>query len=126
MYKRIKFEIIPEKICVFDHKNIVDQDSTSTCLVRIIKRVKYKYFGKSIWLVEDIENGTVLEVPEYLLSPSGMSIVRNSPNQPQFNDIDLEILEHAIKIAPKNQKTYINRLEALKEKIKVSITTTEV
>ena len=128
MSKRIKFEIIPGKMCTMDPKNILGDDSTGTCLVCVTELVKYKPFGKSIWKVEDIENGIILEVSENILYPAGMSIVRRDPNMPIFNESDIESLNWAIgklENSAENKRT-VDRLKALKEKINVSIKVEEV
>ena len=124
--KRIKFEIIPGKICTIDPNNLMNNDSTGLCIVKVIKLLKYKPFGKSIWSVEDVENNILYEVKENVLSPSGMSIIRHDPNMPIFNDISIDTLNTAINLLSPNDNNLINRLKALKEKIDVSVKNNEV
>lgn len=133
--KKEKFVIQPGKICTLDPENIFKQNDMGTIHVEIIERVKWKPFGKSIWRVRDTMNDDVpiLSVPEKLLFPYGMSVIRNPLNLPIFNRMDLHAINTIIygieNPDPSNNEEIqrnINRLKAVENKIRLAISLTEV
>lgn len=123
--------LIPGKICAFDPYNELNVDERFFTEVEIVKRIKYRPFGKSMWLVTPI-NGAYKShpVPECLLYPSGMSIIRNPLDLPQFNDLDLDVISRVISGFEGDnltlKKSELNRLQALKEKISLALKYKEV
>lgn len=133
--KKEKFVIQPGKICTLDPENIFKQNDMGTIHVEIIERVKWKPFGGSIWRVRDTMNDDVpiLSVPEKLLFPYGMSVIRNPLNLPIFNRMDLHAINTIIygieNPDPSNNEEIqknINRLKAVENKIRLAISLTEV
>lgn len=99
--KRSKFIIQPGKICTFDAKNFLKRDSDSVMIVEVLALVKYKPFGKSIWSVKGAAGDEYIlpqpiNVPEFLLSPYGMTVIRNPTDFPVINDNDIKLLKDII------------------------------
>lgn len=125
--------IQPGRICTLDPYNILKQDDIGVVYVRVVKRIKFKLFKKSIWEVVDLENeGDVYKIPEYLLYPEGMSVIRYPMDLPTFNDIDLDLCTRLIDSFEGDSETItlrksdLNRLKALTEKIRLCISLKEV
>lgn len=134
--KHEKFIIRPGKICTFDTKNLLKKDTDSIIHVEVVDLIKKKPFGRSIWSVIGAagdENilAQPIHVPEFLLSPVGMSIIRNPTDFPVINEKDIQLLKELIyyfdnppkesgitflSITDKN----LNRLKALLEKMELS------
>lgn len=125
--------IQPGRICTLDPYNILKQDDIGVVYVRVVKRIKFKLFKKSIWEVVDLENeGDVYKIPEYLLYPEGMSVIRYPMDLPTFNDIDLDLCTRLVDSFEGDSETItlrksdLNRLKALTEKIRLCISLKEV
>lgn len=137
----------PGKICTFDPLNVFKQSDSGVLHVRLIKRIKFRLFGKSIWKVcpyLDINDNESFNCPEFLLYPEGMAVVRYPADSPTFNEHDLQTLEIIIKnfdrayngsSSPNNDLSNyvrsvtpkdIDRLKAITEKIALSIKMKEV
>lgn len=122
------------KICVIDTKNIFKQPVYGTIQVELIDKVKSKPFGGTLWRVRDVMDpyAETLTVPEKYLYPDGMSVVRYPINLPQFNNLDTAALDKIIDSLNGKEdsitvsKKDIDRLMALREKIRLSISLTEV
>lgn len=86
----------PGKICTFDPLNAYKQADSGILHVRLVERVKYKLFGKSLWKVcpyLDVNDDNSFVCPEYLLYPEGMAVIRYPADTPTFNEIDLRALD---------------------------------
>lgn len=141
----------PGKICTFDPLNAYKQADSGILHVRLVERVKYKLFGKSLWKVcpyLDANEDNAFVCPEYLLYPEGMAVIRYPADTPTFNELDLQTLEIVVKNFDKAynnaKETYhssyndsssyvrsvtpkdIDRLKAIMEKIDLSIKMKEV
>ena len=121
--------------CTFDPKNYMKQNDSQPLHVIVLERVKWKPFGHSIWLVRNVDNGKDFKSEEWLLEPASICGIRFPSDIPSFNDMDIDALEFAIvslttmmetpdvknsftKIEFENITKSINRLKAVKEKIK--------
>lgn len=97
MFKTNNKSIIqPGKICTFDPLNVSKQADSGITLVRLIERVKFKFFGKSLWKVcpyLDTNGEESFICPEYLLYPEGMTVIRYPADTPTFNELDLRALD---------------------------------
>lgn len=118
------------KICVLDANNAFKQPTYGTIQVELIDKIKSRPFGNSVWSVKDAINphAPIINVSEKFLSPDGMSVVRNPINLPIFNSLDVEVLNKIIDNSSTTNmsESDINRVKALKEKICLSISLTEV
>lgn len=118
------------KICVLDVNNAFKQPTYGTIQVELIDKIKSRPFGNSVWSVKDAINphAPIINVSEKFLSPDGMSVVRNPINLPIFNSLDVEVLNKIIDNSSTTNmsESDINRVKALKEKICLSISLTEV
>lgn len=100
-YKREKFVIQPGKICTLDAKNLLKRDTTGTILVEVLGAAKHKEIGMPWWNIvgcgpdRDIMPEPI-EVPEFLLSPDGMVVIRNPTDFPIINDKDIALLKELI------------------------------
>ena len=146
--RREKFIIQPGKICTFDAKNRLKKDVDSIIHVEVVKRVKYRPFGKSIWTVKAtmgdelyLRSPGCFNVYEYLLSPIGVTVIRNPSDFPEVSEKDIKLLdeliyyfEHPPVSYYENVKTNyltikpesLERLKAFREKIVHAITLRDV
>lgn len=121
--------IVPGCICTLDPENKMSQDIGGCLQVEIIKPgTKKTILGKkeNTWVCRNIEDGeNEVEVPESLLIPSGCVVIRNPPDMPTINDMDIDALSRVISMldtykAPNgtgvDSKTN-QRLKALREKL---------
>lgn len=121
--------------CTFDPKNYTKQNDSQPLHVIVLERLKWKPFGHSIWRVANTDNNKDFKAEEWLLEPASMCGIRFPSNIPSFNDMDIDALEFAIvslttmmetpdiknsfsKAEFENITRSINRLKAIKEKIK--------
>lgn len=137
-----KFILQPGKICTFDKDNKLKKDVNSVIFVEIVEEVaKSKLFGprqfKIVGAGDDrIKLPEPVVVPETLLSPEGMAVIRYPEDNPVINNKDLWALKIAINFitSPQNNftdnsdkdKSVIARLYALQEKLKYYLKTNEV
>lgn len=129
-----KFVLQPGKICTLDKNNTLNQNDNGVVFVEIIQEVsKTKLFGPRMFKVIGAANDKVkmpepIIVPETLLHPEGMSIIRYPSDNPVVNNKDIWALDivlnfitdsnsHFIDNSDKD-KSVIHRLRALKEKLK--------
>lgn len=137
--KREKFILQPGKICTFDTKNLLKKnDINGVVIVEILEELpKKKLFGPRWFKIIGIDGDKnkldkPVNVPETLLSPIGMCVIRNPSNFPAVNTLDVQVLDYVIKSLTNPtdmivmNNTQINRLKALKEKLKFYIELTEV
>lgn len=134
-------KIEPGMICVYDASNATKQDITGILNVQVQKRVLKKGLmsSENIWEVKSIEgvNPQPFHCQEKYLTPTEnvVCIVRNPIDMPTFNQKDIDGIDQAIMII----KSYshntsdkgicdmtLNRLEAMKEKIKFNMSLREV
>ena len=139
MFKTKKIE--PGMICIYDADNATKQDITGTLNVQVQKLLVRKGImtSENIWEVKSIEgiNPQPFSCKERFLTPSEnmICVVRNPIDMPTFNQKDIDGLDTAIMII----KSYshntsdkgicdmtLNRLEAMKEKIKFNMSLREV
>ena len=139
---RNKFILQPGKICTFDKDNKLKKDVHSVIFVEIVEEIKTgKLFGPRHFKVigagdDKIKLPEPIIVPETLLSPEGMSVIRYPEDMPIINNKDLWALNIAINFitSPQNNftdnsdkdKSVINRLFALREKFKYYLISNEV
>ena len=139
---REKFILQPGKICTFDKDNKLKKDVNSVIFVEIIEEVpKGKIFGPRHFKVigagdDKIKLPEPIIVPETLLSPVGMAVIRYPDDNPVINNKDLWALNIAIKFitSPQNNftdnsdkdRSVVNRLCALREKLKYYLKSNEV
>lgn len=122
--------ISPGCICTLDPENKMSQDFGGCIQVEIIRAgSKKNIFGnkESTWICRNAMsiNDNEVEIPESLLVPSGCVIVRNPPDMPTINDMDIDALSKVIDLlnqydAPEGteiSKETIQRLTALREKL---------
>lgn len=137
-----KFILRPGKICTFDKDNKLKKDVNSVIFVEIVQEVKKdKLFGPRMFKVigagdDKIKLPDPIVVPETLLSPEGMAVIRFPEDNPVINTKDIWALEIAIGFitSPQNNfidnsdkdKSVINRLNALREKLKYYLKSNEV
>lgn len=121
--------IAPGCICTLDPENKMSQDVGGCLQVEIIRSgTKKTILGKkeNTWVCRNIEDGeNEVEIPESLLIPSGCVVIRNPPDMPTINDMDIDALSRVISMldtykAPNgtgvDSKTN-QRLKALREKL---------
>ena len=98
--KSIKFKVQAGMVCAFDFENKLAQRDSEITHVLVIEKVKPKLFGKSRWLVQNADdpNSEPFTCPEFLLNPLNVSVLRFPTNIPEFNDIDIDVLEYFSKI----------------------------
>lgn len=121
--------IVPGCICTLDPENKMSQDVGGCLQVEIIRsETKKTILGRkeNTWVCRNIEDGeNEVEVPESLLIPSGCVVIRNPPDMPTVNDMDIDALSRVISMldtykAPNgtgvDSKTN-QRLKALREKL---------
>lgn len=121
--------IEPGMICALDPNNDLGQDIAGCTQVEIIGLAskKNQIFGKdNIWICKNVEiDAQEVEIPERYLIPVAMVIVRNPPDMPTINDMDIEELTKVINlfsnlIPPDGygiNGTTVQRLAALREKL---------
>lgn len=144
MKKNEKFIIRPGKTCILDAQNILNQDCTGVVHVEVLREVKSTIpFQDKRWEVigagpdKNILTNPVV-VPERLLQPSGMVVIRYPSDIPIINDNDIRALDTIIKAfddtprnvpyvtIPQKSSVDINRLKALREKLILSMKMKEV
>lgn len=93
--KPLKFKVQTGMVCTFDYENKIKQRDSEITHVLVHERVKRRFFGKSIWLVQNADdpNAETFTCPEWLLKPINVSALRFPTNIPDFNDIDVDCLE---------------------------------
>lgn len=137
-----KFILRPGKICTLDKDNILKQDEYGTIFVEIVRQVpKKSLFGPRFFEIIGADDDKVklpnsVVVPETLLSPEGMSVIRYPADNPVVNNKDIWALDIAIKFItdPKNSfidnsdkdRSVVNRLKSLMEKLKYYSSSDEV
>ena len=139
---REKFILQPGKICTFDKDNKLKKDINSVIFVEIVEEVpKGKLFGPRYFKIvgtgdDRIKLPEPIVVPETLLSPEGMAVIRYPDDNPVINNKDLWALNIAIDFitSPQNNfvdnsdkdKSVVARLLALREKLKYYLKSNEV
>lgn len=78
-------------ICTLS-KSKLGKDNEKVYYVRADKRVKFKFFKKSIWNVVDINSGNNFLIEEKLLIPGIIPVCDNGIVMPAFNSNDIDIL----------------------------------
>lgn len=137
-----KFILQPGKICTLDKDNVLKQDEHGTIFVEIVREVpKAKLFGPKMYEVvgagkDKVKMPQPVVVPETILSPEGMAVIRYPSDNPVINNNDIWALNIAINFItnPRNSfidnsdkdKSVIHRLKALMEKLKYYSSTNEV
>lgn len=108
-------------ICSVDPKNVAHQDAAGVSNVKLVKRIKRRPLGGSIWLCENLEDSIATKtyrIQERLLSPANMSIIRWPIDTPIINSNDLKALAGAIRYLENlNSSNDINSLKALYDKL---------
>ena len=97
-------KIQPGMICVYDINNIKNNKVYYPAQVQIIKRVKKRPAGRSIWLVQDMtkvlkgdNSDGFYKSEERLLIPfDGMVVVRNPLYTPSFTYEDVNTIDRII------------------------------
>lgn len=129
MRKHKKTWLCTGKVCTLDPWNTKKQkDFTSVDTVTVLKRVKWRPFGKSIYRCVDNRTDQQFDVAEGLLYPSGMNIIRIPSEWPIFNREDMIAMEIAYTYIRSTgvDDIYCDRLMAIKDKMQLSIDTVEV
>ena len=127
-----KFKPSIGMVCTVDIYNTLKcKEGTSLDRVIVKERVKWKLFGRSIWKVDNIDNSDQKElfVPEFLLFPANMCIIRYPSDMPVFNEMDLAAIKRVIEYLETKTDSKlgdINRLKAVKVKIDNSLKMREV
>ena len=142
--KREKFIIRPGKICTLDAKNVLKQNCTGVVHVEVLEKIKYRGIVSGRWwkvVGSGLDNNVLpdpITVPENLLQPSGMAVIRYPSDFPIINNKDVDALDFIINAfdqTPKNNQYVlipnktnvdINRLKALREKLALSVQMNEV
>lgn len=135
----MKKKIEPNMICIFDKNNETKQDISGVLNVRVLKLKTQKLFSaESEWEVVSIEgrDPKPFICKEKYLTPSEnmVCVVRNPIDMPTFNSADITSINQAMYLLNNNlelrgNKVYIDtmqRLNALKEKIKFTESLSEV
>ena len=92
----VKFKICKNMICAFDQFNTCKQKESEISHVLVIKRHRWRPFGKTEWVcvnADDLYSDEFI-VPEHMLSPENTCSIRYPISTPDFNDIDIESLEY--------------------------------
>lgn len=137
-----KFVLCPGKICTLDKDNTLKQDEHGTIFVEIVREVpRKKIFGPRLFEIigagdDKVKMLNPIIVPETLLSPEGMSVIRYPSDNPVVNNSDVWALGIAINFItdPKNNfidnsdkdRSVVHRLKALMEKLKYYTSSNEV
>ena len=123
-----KFKPIVGMICSIDPKNKLKQDMMEPKIVCLVKRVKYRPFGFSIWDVQEVGEEVYqkpIRCTERLLYPSNMYIARTAIDTPQITMKDIQTLDSVINAlsvllytpAGKKVPDVVKDVCALKEKL---------
>ena len=101
--KKKKFKIWPNMYVMVDPNNQLKQVDYGLNKAVTVRRVKWKPFGKSIWEVADPNAtgeyvGKTTLLPEYLLYPLGIVVIRLPADMPIFNEKDMQNLKMAINL----------------------------
>ena len=133
-----KIKLISGMVCSVDPSNdILKQNDCEISHVVLIKRLKKKAFGNSVWAVVNADdiNGETMRCIESSLKPSNMACMRYPSNLPSFSDADIDVINKVIELLenpdidsaitainklrdkPFTYKDY-NRLKAICEKMK--------
>jgi len=126
--RKLTFE--PGMICSIDPNNKLKQDTNSVATVELVEKIPEKSTMFETWwkvraidFVNDCrEEQEEVEVPESILYPGGMVIIRLPPDLPAINQIDIDLMNLVINIARQSGKfgeTAIKRIVALKEKLEL-------
>ncbi len=138
----IKYKIQKGMLCSFDPENYLKQKNSEISHVLILKRLKYIPGNNSLWLVQNADDvySEPFKCPEKLLKPMNIACVRIPTELPEFNSTDLYIIEELIRVLDRSEgmkfyrdnvekdscdlvlyEKHLNRLKAIREKIKFSI-----
>lgn len=96
--RKKRFKIWPNMYVMVDPNNHLKQVDYGLSKALTIRRVKWKPFGKSIWEVRDPDaigeyaNRTAL-LPENLLYPLGIAVIRLPADMPIINEKDMQNLK---------------------------------
>lgn len=103
--KPIKFKVQAGMVCAFDPGNMINQRDSEITHVLIHNKVKHRFRGKSVWLVQNADDihSDVFTCPEYLLKPINASVMRFPANVPEFNDLDIDTLEYFAKLLSREE-----------------------
>ena len=117
-----KVKIIPGMICSIDPNNTLSQDQSGINHVEIIKRIKYRPFGNSLWkirILDEFDDSSIGSCVEKYLYPDNMCLIRFPIDMPVINGNDISILTDVIKILHNMAypKEKVDRLKALREKL---------
>ena len=101
--KKKKFKIWPNMAVMVDPNNEMKQVDYGLNKAIAIRRVKWKPFGNSLWEVCDpdavgINKGKTAILPERLLYPLGIVVIRLPADMPIFNEKDMQNLKMAINL----------------------------
>lgn len=133
-----KFILQPGKVCTFDINNTLHQDDNGIIFVEIVEEIPKKTLFGPRWFKikgtgeDEFKLPDPIEVPENVLKPEGMVVVRYPANFPSINNLDVEALGMLIKVIDnpseviKLTPAMINRLRALHEKLDFFSKLTEV
>ena len=138
--KSEKFILQPGIVCTFDRNNLLKKDDTELIFVEIVEEIpKKNMFGPRWFKVIGTGDDTnklkdPVEVPETLLSPSGMVVIRYPSDIPVINSNDIKALEDTINVfnyppsltVNGNNNPIVKRLHALKEKLEFYLRSMEV
>lgn len=137
---KIKYKIQEGMICSFDPANILKQKDSEISHVVILERIKY-IPKNSLWLVQNADDmsSEPFKCSEKFLKPQNVVCIRIPANVPEFSDLDLLTIDELLKIInsvagmifyrdnfEKDSSSlvlhekHVNRLKAIREKIKFS------
>lgn len=116
----------PDMICSVDPQNMLKQDIGGIYAVRLMKKIKKRPFGNSVWLCEDVTSASPVNnvrIKEKLLAPSNMSLLRFDINAPVINKKDISSLSKMIRLVDNHclmdaMPEDLNNVKALFEKLK--------
>lgn len=142
MIKRDKFVIQPGKICTFDKDNLMKQNEDGIIFVEVVKKCKRtSLFGPTFWYIKgacEDENKLKdpIPVPETLLHPEGMCVIRFPSDYPIINSNDINSLHFALRYILESNNDFTikydkehkhqRRLSALIEKLNFYYTMKEI
>lgn len=132
-----KIVLKPGTICIFDSTNVHKQDENGLIMVEILEELPRKgVFSPRMFKVKGTANDVnkltdPIVVPDFLLNPAGVVVIRYPSDLPMINNVDIEALKTAIKKIESPSTTIYdlnmrNRLKALVEKLEFNMSLTEV
>lgn len=128
-------KIKPGMLCTFDTGNSLDQNDSGISHVIVLKLKRHRFLRPSLWIVQNADDpkSEKFTCPENALSPSNVCAIRFPSSVPNFNELDSDAIEYAIKYIESQLDAFtkfksseeikmhtklLNRLKATYEKIK--------